>query len=66
MSKGFVNLANLIPGERYSFTTNDFPGGRLQGTFDRAIHNPGMVKQYFFSNVLLWGRKLSNLSNKKN
>ncbi len=28
MSQGFVNLGNLIPGERYSFKTKDIPGGR--------------------------------------
>jgi hypothetical protein len=52
MSQGFVNLGNLIQGERYSFTTKDIPGGRSQGTFDRAILNPGMDNQYFFTNVL--------------
>uniref|UniRef100_A0A6C0II28 Uncharacterized protein n=1 Tax=viral metagenome TaxID=1070528 RepID=A0A6C0II28_9ZZZZ len=52
MSQGFVNLGNLIPGERYSFTTKDVPGGRAQGTFDRAILKPGMDNQYFFTNVL--------------
>jgi len=52
MAQGFVNLGNLIPGERYSFTTKDFPGGRSQGTFDRVSFNPGMNNQFFFSNVL--------------
>jgi len=52
MSQGFINLGNLIQGERYSFTTKDIPGGRSQGTFDRAILNPGMDNQYFFTNVL--------------
>ncbi len=52
MSQGFVNLENLIQGERYSFSTQDIPGGRSQGTFYRAIVNPGMANQYFFTNVL--------------
>ena len=47
MSQGFINLEKLIQGERYSFSTQDIPGGRSQGTFDRAIVKPGMVNQYF-------------------
>jgi hypothetical protein len=52
MTKHFVDLEHLIPGERYSFTDKDFPGARSQGIFDRVIDIPNKSKQYFFLNVL--------------
>ena len=32
MSQGFVNLENLIPGERYSFNSNFFQNAIVEGT----------------------------------
>jgi hypothetical protein len=53
MSQGFVNLENLIPGERYSFEAPNQGPGRVQGTFDKAIVNPvNNATQYMFSDML--------------
>ena len=52
MSQDFVDLALLIPGERYSFTTTLFPG-RVEGTFDRLSARTGQDNQYIFSNVIV-------------
>jgi hypothetical protein len=66
MDQGFVNLGNLIPGERYSFTTQQFPNVRSQGTFDRVIVNPGMDNQYLFLNVLEPNGSVANIANYAN
>jgi hypothetical protein len=52
MAEEFINLGNLIPGERYSFTTQLFPGGRVQGIFVRIVENHVEDDRYFFSNVV--------------
>ena len=51
MSQEFINLQNLIPGGRYSFTTTLFPG-RVEGTFDRVTHRTGQDNQYIFSHIV--------------
>ncbi len=53
MSQGFVDLANLIPGERYSFEAPNEGPGRVQGTFDKVIVYPGInAPQYMFVDFL--------------
>lgn len=52
-----VELANLQPGVRYNFRTNDNPDNISEGTFTRFIApspaNDGNA-QYFFSNYVLY------------
>ena len=46
-----VDLANLQPGVRYSFRTNENPDNILEGTFMRFIAPVNNIEgQYFFSN----------------
>ena len=46
-----VDLANLQPGVRYSFRTNENPDNILEGTFMRFIPPRNNIEgQYFFSN----------------
>ena len=68
MSTLNVELADLKPGQRYSFTENDNPDIIVEGTFDRFIppsHENNA--QYFFSNVLEYrpDPKPNNPNNKK-
>lgn len=68
MSTLNVELADLKPGQRYSFTENDNPDIIVEGTFDRFIppsHENNA--QYFFSNILEYrpDPKPNNPNNKK-
>ena len=46
-----VDLANLQPGVRYSFRTNDNPANIVEGTFVRFVAPfNNIAGQYFFSN----------------
>ena len=50
-----VDLANLQPGVRYSFRTNENPDNILEGTFNRVIAPANNVDaQYVFSNVAVY------------
>jgi hypothetical protein len=51
MSTLNVDLANLKPGVKYSFTSNRFPGAILEGTFERFYVIPGTNNMYKFFNV---------------
>ena len=61
LETNMVELANLQPGVRYNFRTNDNPDNISEGTFTRFIApspaNDGNA-QYFFSN---YPKHLDNL-----
>jgi hypothetical protein len=53
MSTLNVDLENLKPGTRYSFTIIDEPDTIVEGTFNRVIPaGNGKPAQYFFSNIV--------------
>ena len=53
-----VDLANLQPGVRYNFRTDDSPNNILEGTFTQVVPpKEHMAAQYVFSNVSLYNKQ---------
>jgi len=50
----FVDLGNLIKGERYSFIAPQFPFSRSEGTFNMVTSLNNGVNKYTFSNVITY------------